>query len=116
MASIIRKGTSSKTRLVTIQHATPRRNVRSIFLSGLLPGMARGKLKAVWLHASSRTAWATAHVAGRHHVAESDVVIITVRVPRSWLRRNRRGVWYCSRPIFPQHIVSVGGLKLFSPA
>lgn len=103
-------------RLVTIQHATPRRNVRSIFLTGLQPGLAKGKLKAVWLHASNRTAWATAHVARRHHVPESKVVILTVRVPRSWLCRNRKSVWYCSRPIHPRQITAVNGLKLFRPA
>jgi len=103
-------------RLVTIQHATPRRNVRSIFLTGLQPGLAKGKLKAVWLHASTRTAWATSHVADRHHVAEGKVVVLTVQVPRSWLRRHSRGVWYCNRTINPRQIMSVGGLKLFRPA
>jgi hypothetical protein len=26
-------------------------------------------------------------------------VILEVDVPRSWLRRNRRGLWYCPRDI-----------------
>ncbi len=99
-----------------IRHATPRRNLRSILLSGLLPGMARGKLKAVWLHAPGRTSWAIQHVAERHHVPEDDVIILEVRVPRSQLRRNRRGVWYCPFPIAPGQIVTVNGLKLFKPA
>ncbi len=103
-------------RPVTIQHATPRRNVRSIFLRGLLPALARGKLKAVWLHASNRTDWATAHVARRHHVQEVEVVVLVVRVPRSWLRRNRRGVWYCAQIIDPDRIASVNGLKLWRAA
>jgi hypothetical protein len=98
-----------------IRHATPRRNIRSIFLSGLLPGLARGKIKAVWLHASGKTAWAIQHVARRHRVSEEDVVVLEVRVPRSMLRRNRRGVWYCPHVIHPQQIVSVNGLKLFKP-
>ncbi len=98
-----------------IRHATPRRNLRSILRSGLLPGLARGKIKAVWLHASGKTSWAIPHVAGRHHVPQDQVVVLEVRVPRSQLRRNRRGVWYCPFIIAPQQIISVNGLKLFKP-
>jgi hypothetical protein len=35
------------------------------------------------------------------------VVVLTVNVPRSWLRRNRRGLWTCDRDIPPARIVAV---------
>ncbi len=98
-----------------IRHATPRKNLRSIFRTGLQPGLARGRIKGVWLHAPGRTGWAIPHVAQRHHVPQDQIVVLEVRVPRSQLRRNRRGVWYCPFPIAPGQIVTVNGLKLFRP-
>jgi len=108
-------GADKPDRLLTIQHATPRRNVPSILRAGLLPGLARGKLKAVWLHAARKTRWSIQHVSRRHHVPEDKVVVLVVRVPRSMLRRKRRCIWYCPFIITPRQIVSVNGLKLFSP-
>jgi hypothetical protein len=32
-----------------LRHVTPRHNLKAIFRTGLLPGLARGKRKAVWL-------------------------------------------------------------------
>jgi hypothetical protein len=95
------------------RHATPRKNVRSIFSMGLQPGLARGKRKAVWLHAQGKRSWAIKHVAQRHHVAAANVVVLAVRVSRSLLRRNRRGLWYCPFLISPRDILAVNGLKLF---
>lgn len=100
---------------ITLQHATPRRNIRSIFRTGLQPGLARGKLKAAWLHAPGKTRWAVQHVSHRHQVPQDRVVVLVVRVPRSMLRRNRRGLWYCPFLIAPGRIISVNGLKLFRP-
>jgi hypothetical protein len=97
-----------------LRHATPRRNLRSIFRTGLQPALALGKLKAVWLHATAKGRWAVRHVAGRHQVSVEAVVVLEVRVPRSQLRRNRRGLWYCPFRIDPEQIVSVNGLKIFA--
>src|SRR5689334_16342381 len=99
-----------------LRHATPRKNIRSIFRFGLLPGLARGKLKAVWLHTGTKGDWAVNHVSDRHDVSTERVAVIEVRVTRSKLRRNRRGVWYCPRIINPDQIVSVNGLKIFVPS
>jgi hypothetical protein len=50
---------------ITLHHATSRRNLRSIYCTGLQPSLARGKRKAVWLHAAAKRAWAVQHVARR---------------------------------------------------
>jgi hypothetical protein len=92
---------------IFLKHASPARNVPSILANGLLIAKARGRRKAVWLHSPSRTSWATAHVAGRHEVPEADVVILTVHVPRRWLRRHRAGCWCSPFDILPSQIVSV---------
>jgi hypothetical protein len=83
-------------------------------VTGLQPGLARGKLKAVWLHATAKTCWAVRHVSHRHHVPAERVVVLAVRVPRSQLRRNRRGLWYCPHRIDPRQIIAVNGLKIFA--
>ena len=95
-----------------LRHATPRRNLRSIFRTGLQPGLALGKLKAVWLHATTKGCWAVRHVAHRHHVPVEDVVVLEVRVPRSQLRRNRRGVGV---PPASRTRVTVGSLRSAPP-
>jgi hypothetical protein len=93
--------------LITLRHASPSKNLASIFRRGLSPAFARGKLRCCWLHSSGRTRWAVPHVADRHHVAPVNVVVFTVRIPRGWLRRRARGVWACDRVIRPACIVSV---------
>jgi hypothetical protein len=40
----------------------------------------------------------------RHRVARSEVVVLDVQVPRSWLRRAWRGLWTCPRTIPPERL------------
>jgi hypothetical protein len=77
-----------------LRHATPRRNLSGIFGRGLLCSMSRGKLPVVWLHSPTATPWAALHTVRRHGGRVEGVVILEVEVPRSWLRRNRRRLWY----------------------
>jgi hypothetical protein len=93
---------------VVLRHATPARNLRSIRKSGLLRNKAKGLLKAIWFHRPSRTEWAILHVARRHKVNVDDVVVLEVRVPRSWLRHtNKRSLFNVSRDVRPGQIVEV---------
>jgi hypothetical protein len=39
------------------------------------------------------------HVAWRHGSRIEAVVTLKVDVPRSWLRRSRKGLWYCTQDI-----------------
>jgi hypothetical protein len=87
---------------VLVRHATPTRNLPSIQRDGLLTGKSQGRLPVVWLHAASKTAWATLHTVKRHGGRIEDVVILETAVPRHWLRRNRRGLWYCVRDVPPE--------------
>jgi hypothetical protein len=86
---------------VLVRHATPSCNLASIRRDGLLSGKSQGRLAVVWLHALSKTPWATLHTVKRHGGRIEDVVILETAVPRSWLRRNRRGLWYSVRDIPP---------------
>src|SRR5436190_23126379 len=85
-----------------LRHATPRKNLASIQRLGLLTSKSKGKLKVVWLHCPTKTAWATIHTVKRHGGKVEDVVVLEVEVPRGWLRRSRRGLWYSCRDIPPE--------------
>ena len=87
-----------------IRHATLRRNLPGIDSRGLLCAKSKGKLKVVWLHAPSKSAWATLHVVRRHGGRVEGVVILEVDVPRSWLRRNRKRLWYSTKDVPPGRI------------
>ena len=84
-----------------LRHATLRRNLTSIWRHGLLCSKSQGRLPVVWLHAASKSAWAALHTIKRHGGRIEGVVIIEVEVPRSWLRRARKRLWYSSRDIPP---------------
>jgi hypothetical protein len=84
-----------------LRHATPARNLPSIRRSGLLTSKSRGRLPVVWLHARSKTAWAALHTVKRHGGRVEGVIVLELDVPRRWLRRNRRGLWYCAKDIRP---------------
>jgi hypothetical protein len=90
-----------------LRHATPRRNLASIERLGLLTSKSLGKLKVVWLHAPSKTAWAMLHVVKRHGGRVEDVVVIELDVPRRWLRRSRKRLWNTPRDVPPARFVRV---------
>ena len=87
-----------------LRHATPRRNLSSIRRMGLLTALARGKTPAVWLHSPGRSAWAALHTVKRHGGRVESVVVLEVSIPRSWLRRCRKGVWQVRRDIGPERL------------
>ena len=87
-----------------LRHATPRKNLPGIKRAGLLTAKSRGRLPAVWLHSPARSAWATLHVVKRHGGRVENTVILELDVPRSWLRRSRKGVWYTKRDVPPDRL------------
>jgi hypothetical protein len=82
-----------------LRHATPIRNLVSIQRHGLLCPKSQGRLKAVWLATKEKSSWAALHVAWRHGARIEAIITLEVDVPRSWLRRSRKGLWYCTRDI-----------------
>jgi hypothetical protein len=84
-----------------LRHASPLRNLASIQRFGLLTNKSRGKLPVIWLHAASKSAWAMLHSVKRHGGKVQDVIVLELDIPRRWLRRSRRGLWYCRRDIPP---------------
>ena len=47
----------------------------------------------------AKSFWATLHTLRRHGGRAEAVVILLVDVPRAWLRRNRKGLWYSVRDV-----------------
>lgn len=97
-----------------LYHATLRRNVASIRQRGLDPAFALQGRRAVWLHATSRTAWAVLHTVRRHGGRVEDVVVLPVRVSRRMLRRHGKGLWYCAEVIPAERIGTAIGFRVVS--
>ena len=87
-----------------LRHATPARNLPSIIKAGLLTSKSQGKLPAVWLCSAAKTLWAAAHVVRRHGGRIESVVVLEIDVPRPWLRRSKKGLWYSRYDIPPERI------------
>jgi hypothetical protein len=87
-----------------VLHATPARNLNSVLRLGVLCSHSRGKLPVVWACSPSRSSWAVLHVIKRHGGRVESTVVLELAVPRSWLRRSRKGLWYCPRDIPPARI------------
>jgi len=43
----------------------------------------------------------------RHGGRVESTVVLEIDVPRSWLRRSRKGLWYCRRDVPPERIKRV---------
>jgi RNA:NAD 2'-phosphotransferase (TPT1/KptA family) len=87
-----------------LRHATPARNLNNILRRGLLRSYSRGKLPVVWACSPARSSWAVLHVIRRHGGRVESTVVLEIDVPRSWLRRSRKGLWYSARDIPPDRI------------
>jgi hypothetical protein len=74
----------------------------SINRHGLLPEKATGREKATWLVSRSQIVWAIAHTATKRDKAPiTKLVVLRVEVPRSSVRRFRRGIWRSFVPLRP---------------
>ena len=82
-----------------LYHATLKSNLTSITENGIDPEYSRGAEKVVWLHTRSRTEWAILHLLKRYKCSMDDIIIITVNVPRSKLRRRWRRLWSTSETL-----------------
>ena len=82
-----------------LRHATLARNLASIIKAGLLTGRSQGKLPVVWVCCRAKTAWAALHTIRRHGGRVEGVIVLELDIPRRWLRRNRRGLWYTPRDV-----------------
>jgi hypothetical protein len=87
-----------------LRHATAARNLNSILRLGLLCAYSRGKLPVVWACSPARSSWAVLHVIRRHGGRVETTVVLEIDVPRPWLRRGRKGLWYSVRDVPPGRI------------
>jgi hypothetical protein len=92
---------------VRLRHATLARNLNSILRAGLLCSRSQGKRPVVWLCCAAKTLWGTNHVVSRHGGRIEAVVVLEIDVPRSWLRRSKKGLWFCPRDVPPERIRGV---------
>lgn len=95
-------------RTMYLYHVTHKSLWLSIGVQGLLLDYSSGAKAAIWLVSESRVSWAVAHVKSRDNVPAQDLIVVSVRVRRGVLRRNRlRGVWYCVDNIYPCRVETI---------
>jgi hypothetical protein len=97
-----------------VRHATLAKYLPSILRGGLLTSKSQGKRPAVWLHSPGSTLWAAQHTVRRHGGRIEAVIILECTIPRSWLRKSKRGLWYTVRDVPPTrigHIITFGELS-----
>ena len=82
-----------------LRHATPARNLNSILRLGLLGCHGKGKLAVVWACSLAKTWWSVIHVVKRHGGRVESTVVLELDIPRSWLRRNRKGLYFVPRDV-----------------
>jgi len=81
---------------IQLYHVTLTINIQSIYTHGLLPDMATGKEKKVWLVTREALLWAIAHCANRHDVHISDLVVIPIYANIGWVFQTKwQGVYSC---------------------
>jgi hypothetical protein len=92
---------AARSRTIKLYHATTRQRLASIQASGLRVANAdpAAKIKGVWLHSKSLSAWAIVHTQRKHKVNLEDVVIIEVNMPRGQLTRFRTGFYYSTTDV-----------------
>jgi len=59
---------------------------------------------AAWLHPFGRVPWAALYTIWRQGGRIENIDIV---VQRRWLRRSKKGLWYCPRDIPPERIRGV---------
>jgi hypothetical protein len=104
---IIQGATAKRTatREVVMWHATGQHRVASILNNGLMPELSQTARPEIWLFTRGRRDWGREHVRQRH--GYTAVALVRVLVPRSWLKRRRKGLWSCERWIGPERILAV---------
>jgi hypothetical protein len=75
--------------------------------AGLLCSKSLGKLAVVWLCSAAKSSWAVLHTVKRHGGRIESVVVLEVSVPRKWLRKSKKGLWYCPQDVSPDQIRKV---------
>jgi hypothetical protein len=90
-----------------LRHATFARNLPTIIKAGLLTSKSQGELPVVWMCGAARMLWAAAHVVGRHCGRIENDDVLEIDVPRRWLRRSKKGLWYSRYDIPPERVRGV---------
>lgn len=80
-------------------HVTPNYNLYGIDRKGLLTAFSKNLRNAIFVVKRSYIDWAITHVALRHGVAESALVVLGVQVGANQFRKLVDGVYYCKSDI-----------------
>lgn len=80
-------------------HITAAVNIPLIFRDGLLTRFSKGKRKAVWCVSASMVPWACMHTLAKIGGTVESLAVLEIDVPRSWMRKHGKGLWYIPRDV-----------------
>lgn len=108
-------------RTMILYHVTHKNNWFSVGVQGLLTDYARGRYQSIFLVSKSRIPYAIRHVSRLDGYDETELIVVSVRVRRSWLSRltwpgAKLGLWRCRRSISPARIEWVETWPELTPA
>lgn len=73
---------------VVLYHVSPAENTHNIMRVGINPALARGRMTASWYVNKSGIVWALAHTSLRHSASVGELVVFTVMLPRTAVKRT----------------------------
>jgi hypothetical protein len=96
-------------------HVTPWRTLWDIYREGLKCSKSRGAKHTIWLCDETALLWALNHVADHHDVRFSELLLLLVHIPASFVIYVRPGIWRCVQDIPPNLISYCCPLPLIGP-
>jgi len=92
-------------RTMYLYHVTTKNLWFPVASQGLQTMYSNGSIPSVWLVSRHALRWAISHTCKRHNCKPHHLIVVRVRVRRSWLRKNKvSGAWYCVVDIPPSRI------------
>ena len=86
-------------------HVTTKSAIAGIKQRGILPSLARGKRKVVWLCNGEKLAWALLHITKHQKRKPQNMRVLRVILPRESLKSwSMKGVYTCDKVIKPFQI------------
>lgn len=93
-----------------LYHLTPKKNLSTIWIFGLLCSHAKGKLKAVWLVPFSGIRKQRLRAAERHNCPTDDLALIVCKVKRSKVYKAGGGRFFTLEDVPASNLADASGV------
>lgn len=95
---------------VVLYHVSPADNMLGIMTVGVDPDKSKGRMTASWYVNKRGIVWALAHTSLRHNVSVSELVVFTVMLPRTAVKRTAIPHMFYVKELYKPEYCSPGEL------